>query len=286
MAVNVKRLTRIALNSADPGKLARFYVGALSFSPLAEASSQALALMLGSTRLDLALATGRPYPPDVPGWSPLFQHCAIVTNDMRQALARLQESEDWTAISTEGPERLPQSSGGVVAFKFRDPEGHPLELLAFPNGSSKGEAANLFQRIDHSALSVAETERGTAFYVGLGLKVGAQSLNVGPEQERLDAVPAAEVEVTALVLPSGTKPHVELLCYRGSFDRDIPPAEPGDIAATRLVFATEIRNARRMMRERHFDRRIVQDGPKLMLRDLDGHIVEIEGAEEASPFVR
>jgi catechol 2,3-dioxygenase-like lactoylglutathione lyase family enzyme len=286
MAVSIKRLTRIALNSADPEKLARFYVGALSFSLLTGASSQALALMLGSTRLDLAQATGRPYPPDVPGWSPLFQHCAIVTNDMQQALTRLQEHEDWTAISTEGPERLPQSSGGVVAFKFRDPEGHPLELLAFPNGSTKDEAANLFQRIDHSAISVAETERSTAFYLGLGLKVGAQSLNVGPEQERLDAVPAAEVEVTALVLPSGTKPHVELLCYRDSFDRDIPPAEPGDIAATRLVFAAETRDAQRMMCERHFDRLIVQDGPKLMLRDLDGHIVEIEGAEEANPSAR
>ncbi len=31
-----------------------------------------------------------------------------------------------------GPERLPARSGGVSAFKFRDPDGHPLELLAFP----------------------------------------------------------------------------------------------------------------------------------------------------------
>lgn len=30
--------------------------------------------------------------------------------------------------------RLPESSGGVTAFKFRDPDGHPLELLAFPDG--------------------------------------------------------------------------------------------------------------------------------------------------------
>ena len=35
----------------------------------------------------------------------------------------------FTTISRNGPEALP---GGVVAFKFRGPDGHPLELIQFP----------------------------------------------------------------------------------------------------------------------------------------------------------
>ncbi len=51
----------------------------------------------------------------------------------RWPIGRLCSVDGWTAISTDGPQRLPPSSGGVAAFKFRDPDGHPLELLAFPD---------------------------------------------------------------------------------------------------------------------------------------------------------
>lgn len=278
MAVSVERLARICLNAADPEVLARFFIEALGFSRLGGEAGSPRALALGPTRLDILHARGRHYPDEVPGWSPLFQHCAIVTPDMRRAMARLKESEDWTAISTDGPEHLPESSGGVTAFKFRDPEGHPLEFLAFPDSSAapRAEADELFLRIDHSAISVADTQRSVVFYASLGLNVGARSLNIGPEQERLDSVPGAEVEVTALVLPSGTKPHVELLCYRGNFDRDVPLPRLDDVAATRLVFAVESVDALSTIRARYSGRLIPHDGPSVLLRDPDGHIIEVE----------
>jgi catechol 2,3-dioxygenase-like lactoylglutathione lyase family enzyme len=152
MAVTtVARLARIILNAADPDKLARFFEEALGFERIGErhaqkndlapadgfpgASARTFTLALGECRLDLVEVRGRPYPDVVPGWSRLFQHCAIVTTDFDAAMARLRRRTDWRAISTGGPEILPERSGGVTAFKFRDPEGHPLELLSFPGGT-------------------------------------------------------------------------------------------------------------------------------------------------------
>ena len=94
----------------------------------------------------------------------------------RQAYRRLCSVSGWTAISIDGPQRLPASSGGVSAFKFRDPDGHPLELLAFPDGAwpahwqarSNGDLA---LGIDHSAISVSDSARSIAFYEALGLRV-------------------------------------------------------------------------------------------------------------------
>lgn len=271
--MRVARLARICLNAADPESLTRFYVDTLGFTRRDPQKPEACALALGPTRLDLIHATGRLYPADVPGWSLLFQHCAIVTADMAQAMAKLEGARGWTAISTNGPERLPPSSGGVIAFKFRDPEGHPLEFLQFPHAR---EAGALFQRIDHSAISVAETQRSVAFYKGLGLSIGGSSMNVGPEQARLDDVPGAQVDVSALDLPTGSKPHVELLCYRGAFDRDFAPACPNDVAATRLVFCAVTEDALNTIRETYSNRLIPHGGEGLVLRDPDGHLVEIE----------
>ncbi|MFZ0557708.1 MAG: glyoxalase [Methylovirgula sp.] len=275
MAVRVERLARIVLNSADPKTLARFFIDACGFSRRAGVERRSQVLRLGPTRLDIIHAVGRPYPAEVQGWSPLFQHCALVTTDMTRAMAGLHKIHGWTTISTSGPEHLPESSGGVAAFKFRDPEGHPLEFLAFP-AAPADDSDELFLRIDHSAISVTSTERSVAFYARLGLRVGARSLNVGPEQARLDAVPNAEVEVTALDLPTGAKPHVELLCYRGTYDRDVGPVQPDDVAATRLVFAVESIEAMNAIRTAHADRLIPTEGAGALLRDPDGHIVEIE----------
>jgi hypothetical protein len=61
-----------------------------------------------------------------------FKHIAIVVADMESAYLRLRACQGWTAITRPAPQRLPANSGGVTASKFRDPEGHPLELLAFP----------------------------------------------------------------------------------------------------------------------------------------------------------
>lgn len=283
MAVGVTRLAWISLNSTDAHALARFYIDALGFTDLGDAvgAPDMLSLALGATRLGISAASGAPYPSDVPGWSPLFQHCAIVTSNMTRAMAHLKSFSGWTAISRDGPERLPKSSGGVTAFKFRDPDGHPLEFLEFPEPSQAPSLANmtsLFLDIDHSAISVASIERSVAFYTALGLNVGTSSLNLGPEQSRLDSVPDAKVEVTALEFASRSKPHIELLCYRGAFDRAGAPARPDDIAASRLVCAAATPDAIAAICERLPEHVVESSSAVALLRDPDGHLIEIEAA--------
>lgn len=212
-------------------------------------------LGLGDTRLSIErTADGSASYPRVPGWSPLFQHFAIRVADMDAAIARLDAVAGWQPISTHGPERLPPNTGSVTAFKFRDPEGHPLELLAFPDETS----GPLFGRIDHSAISVADVERSIAFYERLGLAVAGRSLNTGIEQSRLDGIDDATVDVVAMRTPSGRAPHLELLGYRGSFDRGHRAVD--DEIATRLVFETD------------------HDQTARRWRDPDGHLLEVRPA--------
>jgi len=251
-------LARFVLNCRDPERSARFFVEGLGFTRVGAGTSGTLTLNLGPTRLDLAPAGpgARPYPTRLPPWSARFQHLALVTADMAAALERLRRAQGWTQISRAGPERLPPSSGGVVAFKFRDPDGHPLELISFPSGDNA-------PRIDHSAISVADTARSIAFFEALGLTVGAASINRGPEQDQLDGVRDADVAVTALIPRGSPSPHIELLCYRGDYQRR-PVASLGDIAATRLILA----GSRAELGSR--------PARTLMLRDPDGHLVGIE----------
>ena len=122
---------------------------------------------------------------------------------MDLAYAHLSSHGGWRPISEGGPQLLPPSNGAVRAFKFRDPDGHPLELIWFPPGQGRAVwhqkvSAALFLGIDHSALSVASTPRSLAFYRALGLRVSERSVNWGPAQERLDGVPGARVRVTSL----------------------------------------------------------------------------------------
>ena len=261
----VERLDRIVLNSADADRLAAFFVQALGFERTG-ITPDGIAIALGTSRIDLReVGPSAPaYPADVPGWNPLFQHCAIVVTDMTRAMQVLERAAGWHAITRGGPQRLPANAGGVTAFKFRDPEGHPLELLAFPDRSGS-DAGSPFVRVDHSAISVADVERSVAFYADLGLAPSGRTLNVGPAQESLDDVDGACVDVVPLALPSGANPHVELLGYRGHDDRPRDVADVDSIAATRLVFA------------RARDAASAQDEPgSRLLRDPDGHLIVIE----------
>jgi catechol 2,3-dioxygenase-like lactoylglutathione lyase family enzyme len=146
-------------------------------------------------------------------------------------------------ITAPAPQVLPPSSGGVLAFKFRDPEGHPLELLQFAPGQEPPawratSPRTTFLGIDHSAIVVANTAHSIGFYCELlGLSTSSSSLNQGPEQERLDGLHDAVVEVTGLATCSGVPPHVELLCYRAPLTgrSRSPVLSSNDIAATRLV---------------------------------------------------
>jgi catechol 2,3-dioxygenase-like lactoylglutathione lyase family enzyme len=183
---------------------------------------------------------GAPYPAGAAATDPFFQHLAIPVRDMGAALAQVDRVGP-APISRGGPQVLPITSGGVTAYKFRDPDGHPLELILFPDGPAAERwraAPGLFLGIDHSAITVTDLETALAFFTGpLGLAVTHRGLNRGAEQARLDGVDDPEVDVIGLDPPVAA-PHVELLHYRTPATRRADPGPVGcrDRASTRFVF--------------------------------------------------
>jgi catechol 2,3-dioxygenase-like lactoylglutathione lyase family enzyme len=258
-APQLRRLLRFSLTTGNIGRLAVFYQQAFDCRTLGAqhmsgadfqalmgvtGGAQRMTLQLGYELLELLQfdRPGQPYAQPSASSDLWFQHFAIVVTDMDRAFARLSRVKGWTAISSAGPERLPAESGGVSAFKFRDPDGHPLELLAFapgkvPSAWQPTRAGALYLGIDHSAISVADSARSIGFYEALGLRPDGQSLNQGAEQARLDGLPAPQLEVSALALSEGVA-HLELLCYRGIARGEPVALRNNDIAATRLIFET------------------------------------------------
>ena len=244
----VTRLLRIELTVADLARSERFYVEALGFAVAHHNDPDAATLaafgggqvrqaVLRRGAQTLALqafdAVGAPYPADATACDQVFQHFAMPVADMGAAVARLAPFGP-AAISKGKPQHLPARSGGATAWKFRDPDGHPLELIQFPDRHAGG--------IDHSAIAVLDAERSIAFYRGLGLNVAARQTNVGPEQDALDGLSGARVDVVALE-PPDPAPHVELLAYHTPVGRPCARLRPHDITATRLVFATDVPKA-------------------------------------------
>jgi catechol 2,3-dioxygenase-like lactoylglutathione lyase family enzyme len=190
--------------------------------------------------LEFTDSAGRSYPADSTSTDLWFQHLAIVVDDMADAHRRIRDSPRFTPISRAGPVRLPARSGGVSAFKFRDPDGHPLELLAFPPGQARPEwrdaAGRCFLGVDHTAIGVTDSAATTRFFTTVfGFRVGARSENQGPEQADLDDVADVHVSVTQLG-PDRPAPRLELLEYHVGSRRPIPrDTTSTDIAATHSV---------------------------------------------------
>ncbi len=146
-----------------------------------------------------------------------FQHMAIVVRDMEAAYARLRAYR-VQHVST-APQTLPDylpAAAGISAFYFRDPDGHNLEIIHFPEGKGdprwQAGAEALFLGLDHTAIGVADTDRSLGFYQGLlGLSVAGNSENYGNEQEHLNQVFGAHLLITGLKAPAGLG--VELLDY-------------------------------------------------------------------------
>jgi catechol 2,3-dioxygenase-like lactoylglutathione lyase family enzyme len=264
--IRVSRLLRLRLCSAHAKSLADFYESALGFRRVAvehlsgvraqehlAACGRVLriTLELGAQRVTLLQFVdqpGRAYPVDTDASDRIFQHFAIVVADMAAAIAQLSRVPGWTPITVGGPQQLPASSGGVIAFKFRDPEGHPLELLAFPAAHVPEywrciQSHSPFLGIDHSAICVADSARSVAFYGTLGLTVSHRSVNDDPAQARLDHLDRPVVEVTAMDAGQGT-PHLELLCYRNANKSGVPDLRANDVAATCIVFEPDKRSPR------------------------------------------
>ena len=305
------RIGRISFTSADAVRLGAFYQRAFGFGAMETerfggrgfaqltgvegAQGDALSLRLGEETIELLAfdPPGAPYPADIGCDDPRFQHVAIVVADMETAYSRLCACEGWTPITRPAPQRLPASSGAVTAFKFRDPEGHPLELLAFPPDNVPPRWREAPHQhgpclgIDHSAVVVADTALSVAFYqLVLGVSVVGGSLNRGREQEQLDAVQGAVVEVTALDPGAENLPHLELLCYRAPGRPQGAPAalRSNDIAATRLTLEVDdvpaLKHRLAAARVRFISTGTVtlrDNRPSLLIHDPDGHALLLLG---------
>lgn len=188
---------------------------------------------LGSESIELVqflAPRGRPIPIDSRSNDLWFQHFAVIVSDMDRAYAILRENKVEHASS--GPQRLPdwnKNAGGIQAFYFKDPDGHPLEILHFPAGKGdpkwRAKTDRVFLGIDHTAIAVSSTDASLRFYRDLlGLHVAGESENYGTEQEQLNNVFGARLRITALRAPSG--PGIELLEYLSPRDgRPYPPDE-------------------------------------------------------------
>ena len=127
---------------ADLAATEAFYRDGLGFAriappepvPPADAEAMGLADRRGTQlRMRLGAQTvtflavdppGAPYPADPAATDPFFQHLAIPVRSMASAMAQLAPAGP-TPISRGGPQALPAASGGVTAYKFRDPGRAP-----------------------------------------------------------------------------------------------------------------------------------------------------------------
>ena len=302
----VTGLDRIEITVDDPRAIACFYRDALGFSVevpwhlvndatrrLLEPTTTriwAAVLRLGDERVELDSFNppGRSYPAGSHGPDLWFQHIAVVVSDMRRAYAHLRP---WrpTAITDGGPQVLPPADGRVAAFKFRDPDGHPLELLWFPPGQGRArwhkQRQSLFLGIDHSAITVADTAVSLRFYRdGLGMREAYATLNRGRAQSRLDGVPGAVVRVTGLRPRTGDGAGIELLQYQPSDGRSGPTAVAADVWKTRLVLRVDDLEATlaRLSPGLSGAVQLSSDGRRSVLaHDPDGHSLILE--EPATP---
>lgn len=252
MNTELAAITAFRLTTAEPDRLARFYQG-LGFTAggcerIPDDEIALLGLERGGTRLPLRLGeqrvdldcfddAGRPYPSHATSADLCFQHLALVTNDAAATWA-LAAALQAVPVSIDGPVTLPASAGGVTAVKFRDPEGHPLELMQFPSERRSPWRGRGLIGIDHSAISVSDAGASRRFYETLGLAVQRPTVNDGPTQMALDGLPGAKVDVVPMLPRRGT-PHLELLAYRTPVGRGAGRLEANDVAATRIVWAAD-----------------------------------------------
>jgi catechol 2,3-dioxygenase-like lactoylglutathione lyase family enzyme len=259
------------------------------------ARARVVRMRLGDERIELTeylAPRGRAAPADSRGNDRWFQHVAIIVSDMDAAYARLREHGVTHASS--GPQRLPDwnpNAGGIQAFYFKDPDGHPLEILAFP--ADKGHPRwhrrtdRLFLGIDHTAIVIGSTEQSLRFYRDvLGLEVAGSSENFGPEQEHLNGVFGARLRITSLHAARG--PSIEFLQYLSPSDGR---GYPADEKANDLVhWQTRLRVRDGAVSERELfaagapfvSPGLVQLGDAslgfaagMLVRDPDGHALEL-----------
>ena len=203
-SASVTAVDSIGFTVSDMDRSVAFYRDVLTFKPVSDVEvdgpeydqlwgifgvrARVVRLQLGEQQLDLVEFLS---PPDLrtipmPSYSHdlWFQHFAIVVRDMEAAWAQLRKHH-VRQISPR-PQTIPisnQAAAGIKAIKFRDPDGHNLELLWFSDGKGNPvwhePTKNLFLGIDHTAMTVRSTENSTKFYRDLlGMTVAGGTLNL------------------------------------------------------------------------------------------------------------
>ena len=298
-------IERIVITVSDLDRTEAFYRDGLGFKTVAKAvADPAIGRLLGVSgpvdTLTMALGReqvefirfkepGRTYPEDSRSPDLWFQHFAIVVSDMNAAYARLRTVE-FKPISDGGPQTLPKEDGGVKAFKFRDPDGHPLELLYFPAGQGREvwhsrDQGSVDLGVDHTAISVSQTPASTAFYRGLlGMKAAYEVTNKGGAQDRLDGVLNAQVRITGLRPRSRDGAGIELLDYRNEpRGRPTPTSRADDLWHAHIVMRVSELDRMVSALARHRVRvvspgivRLSNGGRAVEIVDPDGHELMLE----------
>ncbi len=215
--VQVQKVRAISSTVSDAERSLLFYTQAFSFKVVADLTIEEsyyskvegikptkirlVTLQLGDELIELIEyldLEGKPIPTDSQSNDLWFQHLAIVVSDIDRAYDHLKSFE--IEPISRGLQTLPS---GIRAFKFKDPDGHDLEIIWFPPELSKDKwqqnTEELFLGIDHSAITVADTEQSLKFYRDLlGMEVEESNINSGQIQAHLDGLPEARVRVTSL----------------------------------------------------------------------------------------
>ena len=302
-------LDAFVLTVSDLDRSVSFYENALKFRKIMERTIadrnydyvtgvfgtrlRTATLRLGDETIQLeqfVSPAGRPIPVDSRSNDLWFQHFAVVVSDMDRAFEHVQAFGVQSISSA--PQTIPESNrgaAGIKAWKFRDPDGHPLELLWFPSdkGNAKWHRAGegLFLGIDHSAITVSDTDRSTAFYRDLiGLSVQGGGVNTGPTQEQLDNAFGAVVRITGLRPERPDGPGLEFLQYLTPGGGRAAPVDTrlNDLVATRVV--VEVDDLRSLVEKLQRNRVsfvspdivTIEDMPfryYLVVKDPDGHAV-------------
>lgn len=299
MSHGIARLLRIERNTADLDRAVAFYRDALGFqvdgaSAAApkwtelrgecHAPTRCAQLSLGGQIVEFTEFPGAaPYPPDGTACDLWFQHFAIAVSDMPAAYTRVMHHAA-APITRDGPQTLPPSTGAVTAFKCRDPDGHPLELIQFPAGTGDPHWQSMAVHapalgIDHTAISVGDVGRSILFYELLGLRVVARGVNRGAEQQRLDGIGDVEVDVVALQCAATPTPHLELLGYRRPRGRAHAAIDLTAVATDRVVWRAEAIDVLvDALDDAGFNNAVIasgviDDATVALLRDPDGHLL-------------
>src|SRR5881409_2570285 len=178
----VKAVESVGMTVSDMDRAIDFYSKVLSFEKISDVEvwgetyerlqgvfgsrMRVVRMKLGDEQIELTeylAPKGRPIPVDMASNDRWFQHVAVIVSDMAKAYA-CQRANKVTHAST-GPQRLPdwnKNAAGIEAFYFKDPDGHHLEVLAFPPGKGQPKwhrpSDRLFLGIDHTAIVIGNTQ--------------------------------------------------------------------------------------------------------------------------------